>query len=174
MGQSPKGIVARALSTTRWSPHTSAPLQASKSLIFETILTELERGWLSNTTQELLAFSQQARFLVLSTSTFTEDLLKLQHVTWEELLSSMKHVTINVIGARTPGRAMFVLVRHKHADMHKEGTYGAEHFMPCMPLEGYQHQFSAAPEVWAEHLLNLKVIPLLSLRFVLDCVCVGA
>ena len=126
------------------------------------IMQQLANGWLGAPCQELLAYMQEACFLVISTSTPTEYLLQLcdtQDVTFEQLLAEMQQVEFSFLGVnqRQPGR-QFVLIRHKHVDP-AVVDYCLEHYMPCLPAEGVQHTFQTPPQAWAAHLQQLKAPP---------------
>lgn len=107
--------------------------------------------------QELLAFSEQACFVVISTSTPTEDILALGPLSFRGLLSKLQHVAINVVGENQAHLGqLFMLIRHKHSDPYKK-DYAAEHYMSCLPAEGVRnHTFDTSARVWAAYLRQLR------------------
>ena len=137
-------------------------LQGAECLETE-VIQQLAEGWLGAPCQELLAYMQEACFLVISTSTPTEYLLQqceMQGTTFGELLGNMQQVEFSFVGVNQmqPGR-QFALIRHKHEDS-SVVDYCLEHYMPCLPGNGIQHTFQTPPQAWAAHLQQLKAPPL--------------
>ncbi len=125
---------------------------------------EVEDGYLNQPGQELIAYSEQACYLVLSTSTPTDELLEVGQTTFGELLAAMQHFSVTIIGNVDYGKTC-LLVRHKHADPAQEGLYHWEHFMPVMPAKGVFHTFDTPTEVFINHLVETRVSALLMLVY---------
>ncbi len=139
-------------------------LQATVALKEQMMRDDLEDGYLNHPGQELIAYSEHTCFLVFSTSTQTDELMQLGQRTFAELLAAMQHLSLTVIGSVEYGKTC-ILVRHKHADPAQEGCYQWEHFMPCMPAKGLFHTFDTPPEVWTNHLMEIRVSALLMLVY---------
>ena len=136
-------------------------LQATVALKEQMMRDEVEDGYLNQPGQELIAYSERACFLVLSTSTPTDDLMAMGRTTFAELLAAMQHFSVTIIGSVEYGKTC-LLVRHKHADPAQEGLYPLEHFMPCMPAKGVFHSFDTPAEVLINHLVEIRVSALLT------------
>lgn len=121
------------------------------------MLEQFEIGWLRGPCQELLAFSQKACFIVISTSTPTDDILALGPVTFQELLSNLRHVAFTVLGQSQAHHGRhFIMIRHTHEDPRVE-EYALEHYMPCLPAEGCtSHTFDTHASTWAAYLRQLR------------------
>ena len=132
-------------------------LKVTCNIIGGGIVEQLEEGWLQGPCQELLARSQEACFIIISTSTPTSDILALGHVTFQELLANMQHLAFCVLGENQGhhGR-FFILIRHKHPNPDVE-EYTAEHYMPCLPAEGcIRHTFDTPASAWGTYLRQLR------------------
>lgn len=117
---------------------------------------ELGRGYLNHAGQELMAFSEQTCFVVLSTSVCTDAMLSLGTTSFGELLAAMDRLSVTAVGTPEYGKTC-ILVRHKHPDPAMEGQYSGEHIMPCMPARGVLHDCNTAAEEWGAHLLEVRV-----------------
>ncbi|KAA6425707.1 MAG: hypothetical protein FRX49_04604 [Trebouxia sp. A1-2] len=130
-------------------------MQATVALKEQMMRDELEDGYLNQPGQELIAYSEQTCFLVLSTSTPTDELMEMGQTTFAELLAAMQHFSLTIIGSVDYGKTC-LLVRHKHADPAQEGLYHWEHFMPIMPAKGVFHTFDTPTELVINHLVETR------------------
>ncbi len=131
-------------------------LQATVALKEQMMREEVEEGYLNQPGQEIIAYSEQACYFVLNTSTPTDELMALGLTTFGELLAAMQHFSVTIIGSVDYGKKC-LLVRHKHADPAQEGLYPFEHFMPCMPATGVFHTFDTPTQVFINHLVETRV-----------------
>jgi len=131
-------------------------LQATVAFKEQMMREEVEEGYLNQPGQELIAYSEQACYIVLSTSTPTDELMALGLTTFGELLAAMQHFSVTIIGSVDYGKKC-LLVRHKHPDPAQEGLYHFEHFMPCMPAEGVFHTYDTPTQVFINHLVEIRV-----------------
>jgi len=139
-------------------------LQATVAFKEQMMREEVEEGYLNQPGQELIAYSEQACYIVLSTSTPTDELMQMGLTTFGELLAAMQHFSLTIIGSVDYGKTC-LLVRHKHADPAQEGLYHFEHFMPCMPATGVFHTFDTSTQVFINHLVEIRVSSLVMLVY---------
>ncbi|KAL3158877.1 hypothetical protein ABBQ32_011593 [Trebouxia sp. C0010 RCD-2024] len=122
------------------------------------MMGQLERGWLTASCQELLAFSEEACFIIIQTFTPTDDILALGPVTFQELLGNLHHVSFSVLGEdQAQHGRVFVLVSDRHPDP-SVTEYPFDHYMPCLPAVGCtSHTFDTPASEWAAYLRQLRL-----------------
>lgn len=132
-------------------------LQPTVRLIRGEMMGQLERGWLTAPCQELLAFSEQACFIIIHTFTPTDDILALGPVTFQELLGNLCHVSFSVLGGdQAQHGRVFVLDSHRHPDPDVT-EYPFDHYMPCLPAVGCtSHTCDTPASEWAAYLRQLR------------------
>lgn len=95
-------------------------LQATLALKMDWMTDELQ-GYLNHTGQTLLAYSEQACYAVLSTSTATDELIGIGKTTFGKLLAAMSHLSVTVVGEPEFG-TMCILIRHSTLTLKRRGN----------------------------------------------------